>query len=51
MGKKATLKITETVPELKKLLSKQTKLKGEKRVRALLNIKLNRARTRQGLAD
>ena len=51
MGEKATLKITETVPELKKLLSKQTKLKGEKRVRALLNIKLNRARTRQDLAD
>lgn len=51
MGKKATLDITESSSELKKLLLKQKSLKGEKRVKCLLEIKSGRFDTRQELAD
>lgn len=51
MGKKAKLDITESSSELKKLLLKQKSLKGEKRVKCLLEIKSSRFDTRQDLAD
>lgn len=51
MGKKATLDITESSSELKKLLLKQKSLKGEKRIKCLLEIKSSRFDTRQDLAD
>jgi len=51
MGKKANLEIKESVLELKRLLSKQKTLKGEKRLKSLLAIKSNKFETRQGVAD
>lgn len=51
MGKKATLDITESVSELKKLLLKQKTIKGEKRIKCLLDIKNSKFDTRQELAD
>ena len=51
MGKKATLDITESVSELKKLLLKQKTIKGEKRIKCLLDIKNIKFDTRQELAD
>ena len=35
MGKKADLDIKEQVPELKKILARQSSLKGEKRIKVL----------------
>jgi transposase len=51
MGKKAELDITESVSELKKLLLKQKTIKGEKRIKCLLEIRSSRFDTRQDLAD
>lgn len=51
MGKKAKLEITESSSELKKLLLKQRTIKGEKRIKCLLEIKSIRFDTRQDLAD
>lgn len=51
MGKKAQLDIVESVSELKKLLIKQKTIKGEKRVKCLIEIKADRFETRQDLAD
>jgi len=47
----APLEITESLKQLEYLLSKQTTLKGEKRITALLRIKRGKDRTRQELAD
>ena len=41
MGKIAHLDISETLTELKRLLSRQKTLKGEKRVKSLIYIKMN----------
>ena len=43
--------ITESVSELKKLLLKQKTIKGEKRIKCLLDIKNSKFDTRQELAD
>ena len=51
MGKKAYLDITESISELQKILVKQQSLKGEKRVRCLIEIKSAKFGTRQELAD
>ena len=51
MGKKAYLDITESIPELQKILVKQQSLKEEKRVRCLIEIKSAKFVTRQELAD
>jgi transposase len=51
MGKKTKLDITESSSELKKLLLKQKTIKGEKRIKCLLEIKSIRFDTRQDLAD
>lgn len=51
MGKKAHLDITESIPELQKILVKQQSLKGEKRVRCLIEIKSAKFGTRQELAN
>jgi transposase len=51
MGKKAILDITESSLELKKLLLKQKSIKGEKRMKCLLDIKSGRFDTRQDLAN
>lgn len=51
MGKKAEIQISESVEDLKKLLRKQKTLKGEKRVKCLLELKTDRFETRQHLAD
>ena len=51
MGKKAQLDIKESISELKKLLIKQKTIKGEKRLKCLIEIKSNRFETRQNLAD
>lgn len=51
MGKHAHLDITETMAELKNLLSKQKTLKGEKRIKCLLAIKSAKFDTRGELAD
>ncbi len=51
MGKLSPLNIRESVETLKKIVSKQTSLKREKRVRALLYIKQNKFKTRQLVAD
>jgi transposase len=47
MGKIASLDISESLIELKELVSKQTTLKGEKRVKALIYIKTKKFKTRQ----
>jgi transposase len=51
MGKKAELEIIETCLELKKLLLKQKTIKGQKRIKSLIEIKSNRFNTRGDLAD
>jgi hypothetical protein len=51
MGKKAELEIRESSLELKKLLLKQKTIKGEKRIKCLLEIKSRSFDTRQDLAD
>ena len=51
MGKKAELEIRESSSELKKLLLKQKTIKGEKRIKCLLDIKSSKFDTRQDLAD
>ncbi len=51
MGKIAHLDITESLTELKILLSRQKTLKGEKRVKSLIYIKMNKFRTRQEVSD
>lgn len=51
MEKKAYLEIKESVEELKKIVFKQTTLKGEKRIRALQYIKQKKFKTRQLVAD
>lgn len=45
------MNITETVDELKKLLVKQKTLKGEKRIKCLVDIKSGKFDTRVQLAD
>ena len=50
MGKIASLDISESLIELKELVSKQTTLKGEKRVKALIYIKTKKFKTRQEVA-
>ena len=47
MGKIARLDISESLTELKSLLSRQKTLKGEKRVKSLIYIKMDKFRTRQ----
>ena len=47
MGKIASLDISESLIELKELVSKQTTLKGEKRVKSLIYIKTKKFKTRQ----
>jgi len=47
MGKTARLDISESLTELKSLLSRQKTLKGEKRVKSLIYIKMDKFRTRQ----
>lgn len=51
MGKKAYIEITELESELKKTLQKQQTLKGEKRVKCLIELKSGRFSTRKQLAD
>ena len=51
MGKKAYLEITESLSELKQLLSKQKSLRSEKRIKCLIHIKTQKFDTRQELAD
>ena len=51
MGKRAYLEITESLPELYKLLSKQKGLRSQQRVKCLIDIKTSRFDTRQELAD
>lgn len=51
MGKKVQLQIGESIDYLKKLLVKQKTLKGEKRIKCLLNLKSGKFDTRQELAD
>jgi len=51
MGKKATINISESVLELKKLLLKQKTLKTEKRVKSLIAIKSEQFETRQAISD
>jgi len=51
MGKKAYLDIIESLPELKKLLSKQKKLKDEKRIKCLIDIKSKKFERRQEVSD
>ena len=51
MGKKAYLDIKESVSELKNLLRKQNTLKGEKRLKSLLSIKIEKFETRQQVAN
>ena len=50
MGKIASLDISESLIELKELVSKQTTLKGEKRVKSLIYIKTKKFKTRQEVA-
>lgn len=50
MGKKATINISESVLELKKLLLKQKTLKTEKRVKSLIAIQSNQFETRQAIS-
>ncbi|PQB06675.1 hypothetical protein BST83_05510 [Polaribacter filamentus] len=47
MGRIASLDISESLIELKELVSKQTTLKGEKRVKSLIYIKTKKFKTRQ----
>lgn len=51
MGKKADLAIKEQVPELKEILTRQSSLKGEKRIKCLLYIKSCKFGTRKELAN
>lgn len=51
MGKRAYLEITESLPELYKLLAKQKNLRSQQRVKCLIDIKTGRFDTRQELAD
>jgi transposase len=51
MGKTAYLEIKESLTELKNLASKQQTLKGEKRVKSLIYIKMNKFKTRQEVSD
>jgi transposase len=51
MVKKAYLEITESLSELKQLLSKQKNLRSEKRIKCLIDIKTEKFDTRQELAD
>lgn len=51
MGKKAVITISESVSELKRILSKQKTLQTEKRVRSLLLIQSGKFKTRQSIAD
>ena len=51
MGKRAYLEVTESLSELRKLLSKQKSIKSQQRVKCLMDIKTARFDTRQELAD
>lgn len=51
MGKRAYLEIIESLSELKSLQSKQKTLRLEKRVKCLIEIKSEKFKTRQELAD
>jgi len=51
MGKKATLRIQESLSDLKKLKAKQSSLQGQKRILALIYIKSGKFDTRKNLAD
>lgn len=51
MGKKAHLEVSETIEELKRLISKQVKQKNKDRIRSLLYIQTNKYTTRQELSD
>jgi hypothetical protein len=50
MGTTVILDISESLIDLKELVSKQTTLKGEKRVKSLICIKTKKFKTRQEVA-